>query len=321
MSFHKDINDFLSNKLNSNAFSLPYELYHRYDVGDTDFSKLMLESSYDESDSDAEDNVVVSFNGVETNTPNGVYTLRHVSYIPCIIEDFIGDCEPIKEVKIASYSIPITFFVDGEFNKANSNVVDNSLEEFQDSLRGLTQSLNGVKILFNHSDVRPISELIEFNGIHYRSYQIVVYVETLSSGYFGNEIKYWIKGSDIGGAYTSLTEIFPISRGSQRGNETVSIQKFKTASNNGIEVKSIPDMSAFGLSFSILYEDNELSRHFVTQRYTPNPLSKYQIKIVYPNLETTPFLDDYIIDEISGPENLGEKIIINVSFKRVSDVV
>jgi len=322
MSFHKDIHDYLSNKLNSNSLELTFNLFHRYEIGETEFASLILESSYTSPENDeSEDNVVVKYNGVEYNTPHGVYEIRNVQYIPCIIEDFIGDFEPIREFKNANYSIPITLFVDEAFNKANNNIVDNMLEEFQDSIRGLTQSLNGNKILFNHSDVRPISGTVPINNILYRSYQIIVYVETLSVGYFGNEILYWLKSETVGGSYTSLTQIYPVIRGSQRGNETVPIQKFKTELNNEIETRSVPNISAFGLSLSFMYEGGELARHFITQRYTPDPTVKYQIKIVYPGIVNTPFIDDYIIEDVGGPESLGEKLIINVSLNRASDVI
>jgi hypothetical protein len=314
MSRQKDIHDFIETKLNNTGTGLPFELYYRYHIGDEDFTDKVL-NSIDLGETDP-NNVKVEWEDNIYNTQKGVFTLDNINYIPCIIEDFVVTYEPIALFLNALYSVPISFFVNERFNKDNGDIFTESIEKMQDALRGHVEVISGNKVMVTHSDVRPVSGLIEFNDLLYRVYTTTIDFEMISKGYFGEEMQFHIQNSEIFGG--STTRVFPIIRTSNRLNDLAPFQGFKTVANANLEIKNIDDMSGFGLSLSFLVESNDdLTDHFIKRKFVPpNDSEVYNVSVTYPNLTGTPFSDKYLIESITGGEGITDKLVVTVNFKK-----
>lgn len=318
MSRQKSINDYIDTKLNANNQSLPFKLYYKYGINDQEFSEFLLNSV--DNGIDDPDNVIINFEGEDYNTQNGQYTIDNVNYIPCIIEDYQARFEPLSDHTIVKYTVPVSFFVEERFNRENNDIITDAIENVQDTIRGTTDTIGGLNAFIAHSDIRPISGLIRINEKPYRAYQMTFYFKMTNDGYFGEEIQYFIQNDALFSGTT--TRIYPVLRDSSRNNELLPRQKFNDEidASDEFEIKTMPDLSAFSFTLSLVYDGTELPRHFITQKYNPERPLKYFFSVVYPGMEGTPFGFDYMIESISGLESVDSQLIVTVTFKRASDL-
>jgi hypothetical protein len=316
MSRQKDINDFLDTELNTGT-TIPFKLYYRYHLGGTSFDELMFKS-IDLGEEDP-NNVKVQYEGLVHNTQNGQFTLENIKYIPCIIEDFVANFEPIDIFTDITYSIPMSFFVSELLNADNGDIFNVQIEAFQNRIRGEVFDLSGFRALFSHTDVRPVSGLVDVNGKWFRMYQTTIDIQMISTGYFGKEIVVHVQNDNVFSGAT--TRVYPLIQTSNRANELAPFQGFKTVANDNAELGYIPDLSGFGLGLSFLVNGDSLTDYLTKQRFEQPDESVWNISITYPNLVGNPFSDVYLIENISGAEGLTDKLITTVEFKRADDKV
>lgn len=318
MSFQKDINDLLEIKLNDNTQSLPFSLYYKSDLGSDDFVNVVFESTdWIDTGIGAEDNVIVEYDGIEYNTQLGEYTLSDIRYIPCIVHSFNAEFEPYSFVKRATYSLPITFYVDEIWNKDNNDIFTEAVEEFQDSVRGLVETASGRKVLFNHSDIKPVTGLVDFNGKYFREYQMTISLDTIDSGYFGNELIYYVTHPDLNSGVTF--EINPISMSSGKHSELHLFQKFNTATNNEYQTKSVPNETGFSIEVTVIYNADEFTKWLVNSKFEESKVEKLTFGVKYPEIET-PFSESYVIENIGGVEMIGQLLTVTFTLRPVSEV-
>lgn len=278
-------------------------------------------------------NVVVEYDGVEYNTQNGQYTLQQLTYIPCIIESFMGEFQPLKFVKNVSYSIPVTFYINETFNRNLDNKIIEAVEIFQNKIRGEVELIYNHNVLINHSDIAPLTGIIDFNGTVFREYQIMIYMEAIqtilpNSGnqpFFGNQIEYRLT---IDGLFETNNipqkfRVYPIAVNSVRSNEVHMFQKFSSATTNEFETKSLPNESAFMIELTFLYTGDSFTKFLYQQRYEQETPRTVLLEVKYPAMAGDtqyPVEKNYVIESIGGSESVGEKIILTMVLRPVSEV-
>jgi hypothetical protein len=279
------------------------------------------------------DNVVIEFEGEEYRTQLGQYNLRNIRYIPSIIEDFIGEYQPLDFVKNVSYTIPITFYVNETIDKQLDNVIVEAIQQFQDSIRGKVDTYfddlagRDFTFLLTHSGYSPLTGIIDFNGTIFREYQLVISLEMIDKGFFANQIEYTVSVPEYVGVdtadniFASLANpfrVFPVAAMSSRGAELHQFQKFSTSVQDVFEVKSIANEVGFMVELSFLYDGGLFTRWLYALRYTPTIPKIITLQVRYPGLGSAleiPDSIDYVIESIGGLETVGEKIIISVVLK------
>lgn len=330
-AFQVLLQSYLQNKLTQTEASqtpsgIPFKLYNRYAIEDQDFYDVVLNSIDWEvpgSGGTLENNVVVEYDGVEYNTQKGQYTLEQVSYVPSIIEDFIAEFEPLSFVENVSYTIPITFYINETINKQLNNSIILSAQQFGNELRGQTGTLfdpesgKTYKLLSNHTALTPLTGVIDFNGTIFREYQIVVSLELISDGFFGNQIQYLVSTSELNSGATF--QVNPIAASSTRASE---LHGFQVFGDTNFESKSIPNEVGFMMELTFLYTGDAFTSWLYKQKFTPTPPKKINMRVVYPSVasgyevtETT----SYVIESIGGVEQVGEKILLSIVLRPVSE--
>jgi len=322
MSRQRDINTYIVTALNANTQGLKFNLYYKYGINDGEFAELLINSTYVEPNDEAED-VKILYDGIETSTIKGNFEIVKTKYIPCIIEGFDARFEPLDKEKIISYSIPVSFFVDEKSNANNNDIFTTAIEEIQDTIRGTISTIGDYNSFINHGAITPISGLIEIGASEedvrtFRAYQMTFYIELTNNGYFGRQIKYEIQNDDL---FEGLkTEIFPLDKSTGRTIEPLGRQVFDTDTTHEYEIVSVPDISAFSLEIALLYDGDELTKHFLQEKYNIRKPKVYSISVFFPDKSVgVEFTDNYILESVTGPEGLGDKIIFSLSFVKASD--
>jgi hypothetical protein len=346
-SFQLFFREYLENKLNptqSNVLTsndLKFKLYNRYGIEDQEFFDFVVDSVDWEDDPSTippSDNVVVEFEGEEYNTQLGEYDLRQVRYIPAIIESFIGEFEPLDFVKNVNFTIPVTFYINETIDRQLNNIIVDAVQLFQDNIRGKVDtyfdSTSGkdFRFLLTHSGYTPLTGIIDFNGTIFREYQLIVSLELIDGGFFTNQIEYVLSVPKYANAnpqtepFAALGipfRVFPVSAMSSRAAELHQFQKFSTSTEDAFEVKALANEVGFMLELSFLYDASLFTRFLYKLRYTPKEPEIVTIQIKYPGLpsaSSVPDAIDYIIESIGGLETVGEKIILSLVLKPVSEV-
>jgi hypothetical protein len=100
-------------------------------------------------------------------------------------------------------------------------------------------------------------------------------------------------------------------------------QKFSTSTNNEYEMKSIPNESAFTIELTFLYTGDAFSKFLYQQRYEQEELRKVTLEVKYPAMigdTQYPIENEFIIESIGGTESVGEKILLTMVLRPVSEV-
>jgi len=335
-SFQDTIRTFLQNKLNDTtnnplvASGTTFKLYNRYEIEEQDFFDFVVESvDWEDTNTGSENNVVIEYDGEEYNTQNGQYTLEKVAYIPGIIENFMAEFEPINFIRNVQYTIPVTFYINETINRSLDNKIIEAVEVFQDKIRGAVQLIYSHNVLLNHTDITPLTGIIDFNGTIFREYQIVIYMDAIKQvlpsntayAFFGNQIEYRITIPTVNSG--TKFRIHPLTAMAVRSNELHVFQKFSTASNNEYDVKAIPNESGFSLELAFFYTGDSFTKYLYQQKYAQTDLPIIKLEIKYPAQPgdtQIPMERDYLIESIGGTESVGDKIIFSVSLRPVSEV-
>jgi len=335
-SFQDEIRVYLQNKLNNTtnnplvASGTTFRLYNRYEIEEQDFFDFVVNSidwEDDPSTIPAADNVVVEFEGQEYNTQLGEYTIERLTYIPGIIENFLAEFEPLKFIRNVNYTIPVTFYINETFNRELDNKIIEAVEVFQDKIRGHIELVYSHNTLFNHSDITPLTGIIDFNGTIFREYQMIIYLEAIKSvsgltpnySFYGNQIEYRITIPTVVNNY----RVYPLTAMATRGNELHMFQKFSTATNDEFEAKTIPNESGFSLELSFLYYGDSFSKWLYEMKYAQEDLPVITLEVKYPGIPgdtVVPYEKDYLIESIGGAESVGDKIIFTLVLRPVSEV-
>lgn len=341
-SFQDFIRLFLQEKLN-NATNNPlvqsgtvFKLYNRYEIENQDFYDFVLDSiDWDTEGSTgvAADNVVVEFEGEEYNTQLGEYTLEQINYIPSIIESFMGEFQPLNFIRNVSYTIPLTFYINETFNRELDNKIIEAVEIFQDKIRGNAQIIYNHNVLLNHSDITPLTGIVDFNGTIFREYQVMIYMEAVktvlpansTTPFFGNEIEYrlTIDGVFVTNNVPTKFRVHPVGVTTVRSNELHMFQKFNTINTDEYEMKSIPNESAFTVELTFLYTGDSFTKFLYQQRYEQEEPVKVNLEVTYPSMvgdTQIPISNDYLIESIGGTESVGDKIMLTIVLRPVSEV-
>lgn len=344
-AFQLFFREYLENKLNTTEnnlltpVNLKFELFNRYGIQDQEFFDVVVDSvDWEDTNTDSENNIVVEFEDEEYNTQLGQYDLQKVRYVPCIIEDFIGEFEPVDFIKNVNYTIPLTFYVNETIDRELGNVIVDAIQNFQDTIRGKTDtyfdSLLGKDFTFllTHSDYSPLTGIIDFNGTVFREYQMVISLELIDGGFFTNQIEYVLsvpeyQGTDISvepfSALGTPFRVFPVAAMSSRASELHQFQKFSTSTEDEFEVKAIPNEVGFMTELSFLYDGSLFTKFLYKLRYTATEPTIVTLQVKYPGLTSSleiPDAIDYVIESIGGLETVGEKIIFSIVLKPVSGV-
>lgn len=341
-SFQDSIRTFINDKLN-NATNNPlvqsgttFKLYNRYEVEDQDFYDFVLDSidwNTEGSTGVPANNVVVEYEDKEHNTQLGQYTLEQVEYIPCILEAFTGEFQPLEFVRNVSYTIPLTFYINETFNRKLENKIIEAVEIFQDKIRGKIELIYNHSVLINHSDITPLTGIIDFNGTIFREYQVILYMDAIQTilptketqPFFGNQIEYRLKidGVLLLNNVPQKFRVYPVAVNSVRSNEIHMFQKFSTTETNEYEMQSIPNESAFTIELTFLYTGDSFTKFLYQQRYEQEELRKVTLEVKYPAMvgdTQYPVEKDFIIESIGGSESVGEKILLTMVLRPVSDI-
>lgn len=351
-SFQIFFREYLENKLNTTQnnlltpLNLKYKLYNRYGIDEQTFFDTVVESvdwsTLDNAGISA-NNVVVEFDGEEYNTQLGQYNLRQVRYVPCIIEDFIAEFEPLDFVKNANFTIPITFYVNETIDRQLNNIIVDSIQNFQDTIRGKVDtyfdSNAGVDFTFlvTHGGYSPLTGIIDFNGTVFREYQLILSLELIDKGFFTNQIEYVLSVPEFAGggilpdgqtppigSFSGLGtpfRVYPVAAMSSRASELHQFQKFSTSTEDAFEVKALANEVGFMMELSFLYDGSPFTRFLYKLRYTPLAPKIVTLQVKYPGLTSSSEIapaTDYIIESIGGLETVGEKIIFSLVLKPVN---
>jgi hypothetical protein len=344
-SFQIFFREYLENKLNEPnglvSAEFKYKLYNRFGIENQEFFDTVVESiDWEDSPSTipSSDNVVIEFDGEEYNTQLGQYTLNSVRYVPCIIETFIAEFEPLDFVKNADFTIPVTFYVNETVDRQLNNAIVDSIQVFQDKVRGKIDTYfdattgEDFTFLMTHGGFSPLTGIIDFNGTIFREYQLLVNLEMIDKGFFANQIEYNISVPEYVGkdpnverfaALGSPFRVYPVAAMSARASELHQFQKFSTSEQDDFEVKSLPNEVGFMVELSFLYDGSLFSQWLYTLRYTPKVPKIVTLQVRYPGVSglNVPDAIDYVIESIGGSETVGDKIIISLVLKPVSEVV
>ena len=197
-------------------------------------------------------------------------------------------------------------------------------QQFGNSLRGQTgilfdpESGKDYKLLSNHTALTPLTGIIDFNGTVFREYQMVIHLELISDGFFGNQIQYLVSTPEISNGTTF--QVFPVSAISTRASE---LHGFQVFGDTNFESKSIPNETGFMMELSFLYTGDVFTSWLFKQKFTPTPPKKISLLVTYPSVNETYEVTeatDYVIESIGGVEQVGEKIILSLVLKPVSEV-
>jgi len=341
-SFQDSIRVFLQDKLNNETnnpltqSSTTFRLYNRYEIEEQDFYDFVLNSvDWDVSNSTGipADNVVIEFEGDEYNTQLGEYNLERLTYIPSIIENFMGEFEPLKFIRNVAYTIPVTFYINETFNRELGNKIIEAVEVFQNKIRGEVEIIYDHNVLLNHSDITPLTGVIDFNGTVFREYQVIVYMEAIKNilpsnaiqPFFGNQIEYrlTVDGLFEQNGTPQKFRVFPVAVTTVRSNELHMFQKFSTAVTNEFEMKSLPNESAFTVELTFLYTGDGFTKFLYQQRYSQQEPKTLFLEVKYPAMagdNQIPMEQEYVIESIGGNESVGEKILLTVILRPVSEV-
>jgi hypothetical protein len=281
------------------------------------------------SPSTAANNVVINYDGVNYNTTLGQYTLDKVSYIPGIIENFMAEFEPLKFIRNVQYTLPVTFYINETFNRSLDNKIIEAVEVFQDKIRGNIELVYNHNVLFNHTDITPLTGIIDFNGTIFREYQMIIYMDAIKQvlpsntayTFFGNQIEYRISVPTLSNG--AKFRIYPLTAMAVRSNELHVFQKFSTATNNEFDVKAIPNESGLSLELSFFYTGDSFTKFLYQQKYAQTTLPVVTLEIKYPAQPgdtQIPMEREYLIESIGGAESVGDKIIFTLMLRPVSEV-
>jgi hypothetical protein len=346
-AFQLFFREYLENKLNTTdnnvltPSNLKFKLFNRYAIEEQEFFDVVVDSvDWEDSPSTIPpaNNIVIEYDGEEYNTQLGQYNLQKVRYIPCIIESFIGEFEPVDFVKNINYTIPVTFYVNETIDRQLDNVIVDAVQTFQDTVRGKVDTyfdaISGEDFTFllTHSDYSPLTGIIDFNGTIFREYQIILSLEMVDKGFFTNQIEYVLSVPEFAGT-SPTTEpfaglgtpfrVYPVAAMSSRASELHQFQKFSTSTEDAFEVKAIPNEVGFMIELSFLYDGSLFTRFLYKLRYTATEPKIVTLQVKYPgltgSLEVAP-ATDYVIESIGGLETVGEKIIFSIVLKPVSGV-
>lgn len=339
-SFQDSIRVFLNGKLNNETNNplvqsgTTFKLYNRYEIEEQNFYDFVLNSiDWEDTNTNSENNVVVEFEGQEYNTQLGQYNLQQVEYIPCIIESFMGEFEPLKFIRNVAYTIPVTFYINETFNRELNNKIIEAVEVFQDKIRGQVELIYDHNVLLNHSDITPLTGVIDFNGTVFREYQVIIYMDAIKTvlptntiqPFFGNEIEYrfTIDGLFIQNGTPQKFRVYPVAVSSVRSNELHMFQKFNTTVTDQYEMKSLPNESAFTIELTFLYTGDSFTKFLFLERYAQQEPRTVVLEVKYPVMAgdtQTPIEREYVIESIGGNESVGDKITFTMILRPVSEV-
>jgi len=308
-------------------FGSPFN-YLTYNEQTTNYDGIDNDELFNQS-ALVENNVVIEYDGVQYNTQLGQYTLDKVAYIPGIIENFMAEFEPLKFIRNVSYTLPITFYINETFNRELDNKIIDAVEVFQDKIRGNIELVYNHNVLFNHTDITPLTGIIDFNGTIFREYQMVVYMDAIKQvlpsdtayTFFGNQIEYRMSIPTLNSG--AQFRIYPISAMAVRSNELHIFQKFCTSTNNEFDIKAIPNESGLSLELAVFYTGDSFSKFLYQQKYSQTELPIVTLEVRYPvqpGDTQIPMEREYLIESIGGTETVGDKIIFTLMLRPVSEV-
>jgi hypothetical protein len=312
-------------------FGSPFK-YLTYNEETTNYDGIEEEDLFNPNASPS-NNVVVDFEGENYNTQFGQYTLNRLTYIPSIIENFMGEFEPLKFVRNVAYTIPLTFYINETFNRELDNKIIEAVEVFQDKIRGEIEIIYDHNVLLNHGDITPLTGVIDFNGTVFREYQVIIYMEAVKTilptnaikPFFGNQIEYrlTVDGLFEQNGTPQKFRVYPVAVSSVRSNELHMFQKFSTAITNEFQMKSLPNESAFTIELTFLYTGDSFTKFLFQQRYAQEEPRTLLLEVKYPAMagdNQIPMEQEYVIESIGGAESVGDKILLTIVLRPVSEV-
>ena len=149
---------------------------------------------------------------------DGTYVTVDKTFTVCMIDDFLGTFEPLKDKKIITYTIPIITFSNTEEDDTEYFTnLKNAMEEFVASLIGnFYQVSSNLGYATNSSEYTNTEVRINLNGIEYIKWLTTIYLTKTNDVIVGNQVEYGIRlldinQSSIGGTNITKAEGFDVS--------------------------------------------------------------------------------------------------------------
>lgn len=254
------------------------------------------------------------------------YRLEEKRYVNCVLEDFIGDIAPIQNTNSIEYEIPLTLYVQVD-EESDRNSGDTSfeevyfdkfllaMEEFRNNLTGNFATIDGWNYAFNLSTLTPTSDINTDEGVDYVTFSLDIYANGSDSILLGNQVTYKLGDESI-----SPVSITPIDRTHSKAFNPNSEQILgkNTAT-------SVIEDNIWKLELSLYYEKKEILSKIITQmeQSNVNQNNKYIVETTIPLYDGTNLVTSHnvILIESSFIPDLGERIVMNLTFIEVDDIL
>ena len=239
----------------------------------------------------------------------------HERYIPVIVENLLGDVEPIPNMFVANVTIPISMIVGIDNIDITQEVLYNFLKDTIGQFYDLDFGTEDSK--YNIAFVSELPDFSEFNiaqGEMNKTVDFSMSAIISDNVYWGNQIEYYLS-MDGGNTYQQIYKIDPSTkRSSDLYTNQIIGEDYAKSTKRG---------NSWNKSFSMICQNNSLCRYLITyadfgEKYINDNLGitkpNLVLKIVYrmfgldDNILTKPVL----IDEVSYSDNIGDFISIGI---------
>ena len=224
----------------------------------------------------------------QVKTITGTFRTVNEEFTIGMITDFLGTFEPLKNLKLITYTLPMVFLVS---TKVKYDEIKESLERFVDLLIGSDFEENGYVFATNCTEMTNTEQVTDINGIEYVKMTTNVFITSTVKALLGNKIETYLGPVDENGDFdeTKLIRIYPTDRSTSRA-----FIPEETHKNEEKESTTIFKESTWTANLSFVIKKDEEGESFyqdlIIQLEDPTLLNKtWSYRIVYGDIVANPF--------------------------------
>jgi hypothetical protein len=221
-----------------------------------------------------------------------------------MIVDMLGTPEPIKNMVLLRYTIPMSFFVSTE-NKYDE--IKEALQLFVRNLVGNDFDEAGYIFGTNASEITNTGKIQTINGIEYVQMTCNVYITSTENALLGNKVK-----SYIGEDFDSLIRIYPVGRSTTR-----SFTVEETQWNNNKETFTLFKESTWNADLTFVIDTRyDLFEKLIEHLENPTLLNKaWAYRIDYSFFTSSVYDKSVGFSSIVNSALIGEYAVFTVTMK------
>jgi hypothetical protein len=161
--------------------------------------RSFLQSIFDAIDKDINIEIVKDIDRVDDLITQeieveGTYVFNEETFTICMIDDFLGTFEPLKDKNIITYTVPIVILANTEAPNEYFTKLKNAMEEFVSSLVGNYFQVNAsLGYATNCTEYTNTEVRFDINGVEYIKWLVTVFLTKTDGVIVGNQVEYGIR--------------------------------------------------------------------------------------------------------------------------------